>query len=150
MWMSALQTTVGVNTCATTSQGRSSVAVTLGTSWMKTEGAASVSASSELPQVPPLPPVPARTTQTAAPQPCTSPLSTPSQHLSSGRASPQPWEALSVLFEPGSQHFPKKCREFWHSYTSNTSTACSDGSMFNTEPEPLPQPPASTAFPYKK
>lgn len=61
MWMSALQTTVGVNTRARTSQGPSSVAVTLGTSWMKTEGAASVSALCELPQagqgVPPLPPL---------------------------------------------------------------------------------------------
>lgn len=45
MWMSALQTTGAVNTRARTSRGPSSVAARLDTSCMKTEGAASVSAS---------------------------------------------------------------------------------------------------------
>lgn len=46
MWMSALPTAVDVNTHARTSWGLSSAAARLDTSWMRTEGAVSVSASS--------------------------------------------------------------------------------------------------------
>lgn len=115
--MSALQTTEGVNTRARTSQARSSVAVTLGTSWMKTEGAASVSACSELPQaglwVPPVPPVQAWSF-----------LALQLGPFSSFTSSEQ-WQCLS----PALRAFPvlfsltEKGREFWHSYTSSVQPA---------------------------